>query len=165
MKVSLFWGVDGLDRSKVSRWDDSNYGDLVWDPGFSASSTQAQEFILNLCEELKKDEGNVNGADSKNGGGAVTCFMEGFKDWLTANGKDFPVTSLSDFQEEMIAFNADPASLFYRNEGVLGFKDGRLKYIQIDALTNIKLGAASKIRKPVIEYWENKITQLNLKAS
>ena len=97
VKVSLFWGVDGLDRSQLSRWDDSNLGELVWDPSFSVSSPEAQEFIIALCDELKRDEGNVNEADNENGGGVVSCFMEGFRDWLVANGKSFPVQNEYQF--------------------------------------------------------------------
>lgn len=55
------------------------------------SSPQAQEFIITLCDELRRDEGNVNGADRENGGGVVSCFMEGFRDWLLGQGKQFPV--------------------------------------------------------------------------
>ena len=72
VKVSLFWGVDGLDRSQLSRCDDSNLGELVWDPSFSVSSPQAQQFIMTLCEGLRRDEGNVLGADNERGRGVVS---------------------------------------------------------------------------------------------
>lgn len=65
----------------------------------------------------------------------------------------------------MAAFSSDHASLTYRNEGALGFKDGLLNYIQIDALTPIDNGAASKVKQPAIDYWENAIDQINRRAS
>ena len=157
VKVSLFWGVEGLDRSHLSRWDDSNFGELVWDSSFSVSSPLAQQFIMTLCEGLRRDEGNVLGADNERGGGVVSCFMEGFRDWLVANGKSFPMENAFQFHQEMLAFSRDPASLTYRKEGAFGFSNGKLRYIQIDALTPIEIGAASSIKQAAIGYWENAI--------
>ena len=58
------------------------------------------------------------------GGGEVTCFMEGFRTWLTNNGHSFPVASQSDFVTRLQEFTADSSSLEYRSVSSYGFVDG-----------------------------------------
>ena len=37
--VTLFWGVAGIDKSKVERWNEEYRGDIIWDNSFDMSST------------------------------------------------------------------------------------------------------------------------------
>ena len=39
--VTLFWGVQGLDKSRVGSWDEIYYGDIIWDTSFTLSSPAA----------------------------------------------------------------------------------------------------------------------------
>ena len=40
--VTLFWGVQGIDKSRVGRWDQVYYGDIVWDLSFSLAQPLEQ---------------------------------------------------------------------------------------------------------------------------
>lgn len=40
--ITLFWGVAGLDKSEVSRWDPSFRGTVIWDYDFDLSTVEAQ---------------------------------------------------------------------------------------------------------------------------
>ena len=55
--VTLFWGVAGIDKSKVERWNEDYRGDIIWDNNFDMSSTQAQQQFITICEDLKKLDG------------------------------------------------------------------------------------------------------------
>ena len=35
--VFYFWGVDGLDKTDVNRWDAENMGNIIWDDSFDLS--------------------------------------------------------------------------------------------------------------------------------
>ncbi len=101
IKITLFWGVNSIDKSKVSRWDEVYVGEMVWDDSFDLASPSAQQLFITMCDDLKKLEGRVLNA-TPSGGGEVTCFMEGFRDWLVANGHSFPVASSSDFTTRLL---------------------------------------------------------------
>lgn len=48
IKVSIIWGVDGLSRKGVGRWDSANRGKIIWDTDFDMSSTQNQQRVLDI---------------------------------------------------------------------------------------------------------------------
>ena len=90
--------------------------------------------------------------------------MEGFKDWLIANSKSFPVAK-SNFYSELQLFTQDNgASLLYRNDGTYGFDQGRVRIASIDAVTTIEFRQPSSIKDPIIEYWNNVIADFNQRA-
>lgn len=53
LKVYIFWGVKDIITDDVGSWDASNLGKVQMDENFSLSSIEAQQNILNFCEDLK----------------------------------------------------------------------------------------------------------------
>ena len=56
LKVYIFWGVKDIITKDVGAWDASNLGQVQMDDHFSLSSKEAQQNILNFCEDLKNQE-------------------------------------------------------------------------------------------------------------
>ena len=83
--------------------------------------------------------------------------MEGFKNWLTANSKSFPVAQNSFYSELQLFTQDNTASLLYRNDGTYGFDQGRVRVVSIDAVTTIEFRQPSSKKDPIIEYWNNVI--------
>lgn len=54
--VSFIWGVAGLDRSDVGRWDATDLGKVIWDDSFTMSPPENQKFLLDLCDDIDKQD-------------------------------------------------------------------------------------------------------------
>lgn len=56
LRVYVFWGVKDIITDDVGLWDASDLGKVVMDDQFSLSSREAQQNILDFCEDLKTQE-------------------------------------------------------------------------------------------------------------
>ena len=55
MFVSLSWGIAGLNRQEVNLWDPSKMGELIWDETFTVLPEANQQFMLDLCADLREN--------------------------------------------------------------------------------------------------------------
>lgn len=70
LKIYLFWGVKDIDKEGGVYWDSSFVGEGVMDPDFDLSPEAAQSSILQLCQDLRKQEFVQNEY--------VKCWLEDF---------------------------------------------------------------------------------------
>ena len=154
--------MQGIDKSRVGRWDQVYYGDIVWDSAFSLSAPHEQQAFLQFCEDARKLEGHVLNA-TPDGGGEVRCFMAGFRDWLAAQGLAFPVPE-PQFLSRLKEFTAAAASLPFRSRTAYGFVDGELRYASFDAVTNLEFSDPAARKDPEIAFWNAYVAGLNAKA-
>lgn len=68
--VMLTWGVQGLNRSDVNLWDPSRMGEVVWDDTFTITPEANQQFLLDLCSEMRENRTSLV-KDGK-----VNCWIE-----------------------------------------------------------------------------------------
>ena len=55
MRVDVFWGVKGLDKEGGSHWDAEFIGKAVMDDKLDLSSKEAQQSLLDFCEDLREE--------------------------------------------------------------------------------------------------------------
>jgi hypothetical protein len=53
LDIAIFWGVKGIDKSKNNKWDSVYIGEVIMDPDFDLSPIEAQNSLLNFCEDIK----------------------------------------------------------------------------------------------------------------
>ena len=41
LDIDIFWGVEGIDKSEVNKWDPSYIGEVIMDPDFDLSTKEA----------------------------------------------------------------------------------------------------------------------------
>ena len=70
LAVHIYWGVKDIDRYKTTMWDASYAGDVVWDEDFSIYSVEAQQSLLNFCEDLREYSNVLDGE--------VECWTDDF---------------------------------------------------------------------------------------
>mmetsp|Transcript_4511 Transcript_4511/g.7685 ORF Transcript_4511/g.7685 Transcript_4511/m.7685 type:complete len:401 (+) Transcript_4511:884-2086(+) len=56
LSVTAYWGVSGIDKSEVSRWDATYIGEAIMDPDFDLSPVEAQQSLLDLCADLVEQD-------------------------------------------------------------------------------------------------------------
>ena len=52
--VEIFWGGKAIDKSKVHPFNATYTGELELDDAFNLAAPESQQFLLDLCEELKE---------------------------------------------------------------------------------------------------------------
>lgn len=77
--VYIFWGTGEIDRTGENQWNSTFIGELGFDDNFDISVPEAQQYMFDLCQELKtKSEFVVQDDD------VVDCWMETFKTLVEA---------------------------------------------------------------------------------
>ncbi|KAG1661724.1 Protein dispatched 1 [Nymphon striatum] len=76
MPIRIIWGVLPVDNGDY--FDPFNKGDLVFDDTFNISAKSSQKFLLNLCQDLRKQ----SFFRPTIGFHLSDCFIETFKSWM-----------------------------------------------------------------------------------
>ena len=74
-EVTLFWGVQGIDKSSANQFNVSNVGEVVLDSKFNLAKSQSQEHLAAVCKALKSADFIMPNS--------VDCWLDDFKLYLT----------------------------------------------------------------------------------
>lgn len=68
LRVTIHWGINGVDKTGVGAWIPTDLGTLIFDDKFDVSPPANQMALLNLCQKLRESELVENEQ--------VTCWIE-----------------------------------------------------------------------------------------
>eukprot|EP00357_Protocruzia_adherens_P001729 CAMPEP_0115016268 /NCGR_PEP_ID=MMETSP0216-20121206/27324_1 /TAXON_ID=223996 /ORGANISM="Protocruzia adherens, Strain Boccale" /LENGTH=978 /DNA_ID=CAMNT_0002386669 /DNA_START=407 /DNA_END=3343 /DNA_ORIENTATION=- len=147
----VVWGLDGVDRSDVNRWDAEDRGDLEWDDSFDMSPPESQQKMADFCDQLKtiQDKDLVQSPDD------VTCFLDTFRSYLTSKGHTFPVPQ-ADFLTRLQEYINNPTESGSDKEVSnrrIGLIQGRLRYVVFKAIGGDREPASGM--EPRHDAWED----------
>ena len=95
--VEAFWGVKGIDKSKVSRWDKTYIGEVIFDDEFDLSPYDNQKALIDLCSELPNKEFVLDRQ--------VICWTDIFNAWLKSKRRDLmPMQDSDKFNQYLLEF-------------------------------------------------------------
>lgn len=83
------WGIKGINKEGVDRFNASQLGTAEWDDTFEMSSVEAQKDVYEFCQQLKKQR------DMLYQPGTVFCWIDDFKAYIEPQ-IGFPVDSNGD---------------------------------------------------------------------
>ena len=92
LPLHITFGLEGVDRSDVSRFEGTYYGDIIWDTDFSMSPTESQEYLWSVCQDLQNSSMVYGAPNSEN----VICPIEDFKGYLQSINESFPYEADDD---------------------------------------------------------------------
>ena len=72
--MTIYWGVQSLDRTGVSIWDPSQIGTAKLSDEFNPSAFEAQKAILDFCSDLRNQEFVLERE--------VSCWLEDFNTYV-----------------------------------------------------------------------------------
>ena len=55
INLNIYWGVKGIDKTGVSKWDAVFIGNVLWDEDFSFDTKEDQTSLIQLCRDLRSD--------------------------------------------------------------------------------------------------------------
>jgi protein dispatched 1 len=175
IKVSLVWGLGGLDRSGANKWDPSDLGKLYYADDFDPSTAAAQAWIMDTYEELKTASCLVSAcgnnllvgtgfdllnilAETDSSGQIV----EGFYYWLNTNGttqyhpKTNPIVG-SAFNQQLCEYHKVATTRYPSHVGFFtnDCSDNRIapKYILMQATSSVSLPQSPKDFAEVQSAW------------
>ena len=160
--VDIFWGLEGVDTSGISRWDLNARGKLLLETSFDLSSEASQAHIFESCLRIRDAPcflpGCRDGKLSRN----VDCFMEAFRDHVGA--VNFPVPQ-SELVDKLLEFRASPSGSRFVQQ--MGFRlndvsgEMELFFVKVTAISTLQLQAPASISRLVHDEYQSLVDKLN----
>ncbi|KAJ3449434.1 sterol-sensing domain [Anaeramoeba flamelloides] len=164
----ILWGIETIDRTGVDPLETQELGEVIYDKEFEPSSQESQNYIIQVCDQVKKESWVENGK--------IICFMEKFRDYINdETNHTFPVEPnnfapvLSNFTNWAVTNILEKGN----SQGYLGlepFLDSSIKFDQkteqlrffsiIFNLTLSRRAPASECR-PIYKLIEDFVTKIN----
>lgn len=154
VKVDILWGIDAdepIDREGVYFFDPMDVGKVNFVPGFSIASGAAQQYILQICEELKESNLVLNKQ--------LICFMEDYKTWRLVQNQTFPAVFSGDEKLQEIYFTQNMIEFLqlrvdYAN--MVGIDtNGIIKFVKLRAIIDLRRFLPIPQTRPKYDEWEN----------
>jgi len=149
IEVSFVWGLEGLDKKGVGRWDPTNLGKLIYDDTFNLAPEANQQRLLDICADLRNQDLVENRV--------VTWWIE---DFVATQGGGSPVSEAS-FYTQLQAYISTSQGNEYYTQNLIGYFDGKLHFTQIVALTPEAPFQGRKILHPIYGKWEKLVDSYN----
>lgn len=170
VKVTLTWGVVGIDRTGTDKYDPSDRGRPIFDAAFDPSSPEAQQFLSDTCDAAQAVEGAKR---------IENCWIQDFASWRreALGPSAFPVRAsgpnANDPAVQRAAFNQAVDEFVSetlvgsdeRSNARLGLRtDGSVGLISFVVLTNLETFLPYDTNLPVYERWEAFVAERNAAA-
>lgn len=168
LTLKISFGVHGVDRSpgdqSVDPWKPHLfYGVQVWDEGFDLSKPEAQDFLRGFCMRLKtaacSQYACTDGLLFQNDSKAVSCFIEDFDAWnggQRSKGQEF-LKLIAQFRETQKPAHVLNGQSTWADS--IGFVDGELRYVQVQARMTARSGLPGKLKEGVLKDLEEWLHQ------
>lgn len=176
VNVAVMWGVSGIDREGISRYNFEDVGKPILDDDFSLRSATAQKRVLDSCaffsdssKELITTETSIQEK--------VICWIRDFaayrKDVLKLPDEFETYASEKDLANAVLNFtsftNAQGFQPYagYLSDGFIGFDESkeRIVYTYIDFVTGLKESDPFSISWPEYEKWESALDSFNAETT
>lgn len=152
--LSFVWGISSADYSKVDKNDPTSVPIAVYDTAFNLSATEAQMYMIEICDTLWNMEDQVRASHSK-------CPMYGIREFATEQGYGFPVDPkmlslvvLQGFKEQRL--NTHSSNFGMSDDG------SKITWMRVEVKTYIerrKGGVALEVEYQRWEEWMKKINE------
>ena len=170
IRVKVAWGIEPrVDRSGTDPWDITDLGRSIYHDDFDLSPVNAQQYIYDICEELKTNHSDQLYSPSTE----LNCFIYDLIDYAnTTNNLSFPfVYSSNNATIQKMKFNElisnwthyTTQGKYYLNSGFVGYKGNtdELKFIIIEFPLQLFRWSKYDIKKAEYDYWETHIQEWN----
>lgn len=161
-EVDVVWGLNGMDLSKVDRWDVTDRGKLQLDTSFDPSTPEAQTFLLDACTTIRDAPCNADGcAFGKLTTTSTPCLMEAYETWVNATyGLSIPVPQ-ERFNSTLLEFASLTDSKLMYPSAVGTVDNATIMYIIYRYDSTLAIPDVAKVVRPVVDEWADMIASLN----
>ena len=80
VEVSLYWGLDSIDKDGVNPWIPEFAGKILFDEQFNPASITSQNYLIEFCDVLRKS--SLVSKDEPNESELLWCWPDDFKDFV-----------------------------------------------------------------------------------
>ena len=152
LMVNILWGLKGINKEGIDKYDTSDLGKLIWDDNFDITEEHNQVRLFDICEVLKNSPLIFDNE--------ITCFLYDFKAFLAKKSVAFPVKK-NDFVKELKLFAKTNAGVKLERTYSFGIIEDKVRFI------NVKVFGKRNARGPApemnIEFqkWEDLVKGFN----
>ena len=165
----LTYGIDKMiDRTGTDKWDITDLGKIQYDDTFDISSVESQQFIYDICEELKSQHNDrIFQPETE-----LNCFIYDMINYAnTTYNMEFPLSFSSDPQEQKEQFTEfiatwtanDARGKLLKNDAMIGYfeNENKLKFIVISWKLKMFRWGQYDEKKEEFDFWEEKMEEWN----
>lgn len=168
--VNVAWGLQGMSLKGTDKWNPEDIGKVVYDATFDMSSPEAQVHIHKVCQDVKVarcvEEACEGGTLVRHG--EARCFIEGFKEWLEASGKEFPQPAEAFMPELVRWMSLESTMNKYRDQVGLWQDEAtgahELRYVTLEFNSSFTPPKSQKRTEAVYKIWEEVMLRANGEA-
>ena len=176
-EVYLAWGLKGMDTSGIDRWDSEDYGKLQYDDDFDLRPTEAQEFLLGVCRQVRLAECsasacipkyliNIDHDNLDDEPLQQRCWIEDFDEWLQTNRSESIPLDPSDVYDRIRDYLAiESKAVLYGEQIGYSARDNDVRFVFFRFDSTFRPPGSSSKAKKVIDEWEDFMDDLNRQAS
>lgn len=169
LQVRILWGVSGVDRTNLSRFDRTTPGTPILDKSFDLRPAEAQWHLLRTCQKLRYDSSLV--AMKLPAEERVRCWIEDFLYWRTQRGRSGFQTYDKDlelvleivlFGTYLDKFGRQPYLHYLTEQDVMVSNDlKRIVTSEMRATARVGHAVAPEVMRETIEQWEKETKRIN----
>eukprot|EP01094_Clydonella_sp_ATCC50884_P002963 TRINITY_DN1227_c0_g1_i1.p1 TRINITY_DN1227_c0_g1~~TRINITY_DN1227_c0_g1_i1.p1 ORF type:complete len:465 (+),score=90.80 TRINITY_DN1227_c0_g1_i1:101-1495(+) len=157
LRVSVVWGVDGLDLSDSNGFDENDVGEVDYDKSFRLDTAETQAHVLKICETAPF----YNDLRIRNDEYAVRCFLSDFNEWVAETKPLEPLPVVGPKFELLLRefVRSDPWTQTYDN--LVGFVDDKLRFVAVQFNTTIDDDDSINSQEDALDAWEDYMDDQN----
>lgn len=175
VNVRVVWGLSGIDREGIGRYNFDDVGEPILDDDFSLVTASAQQRILDSCAYFSEEKGLITSETSIQD--RVVCWMKDFAAYRTTvlnSTESFKTySSEKELATEVLQFaqyetsEGDKPYVKYLRDGSVGFDESREKIIftHNDFVIDLQEDDPYSTTWPVYEEWESALDEFNTQTS
>jgi len=175
VNVHVVWGLSGIDREGIGRYNFEDVGEPILDDDFSLVTASAQQRILDSCSFFSEEKELITSQTSIQD--RVVCWIKDFaayrtsvlgatESFTTYSSEKELATEVLNFTQFQTPEGAKPYEKYLRN-GAVAFDESkeRIVFTYTDFVIDLEESAPYSKTWPVYEEWESALTEFNSKTT
>ena len=152
LTVNFVWGLKGINKEDVGKYDPIDLGKLIWDDNFDITEEINQLRLFDICEALKKSPLIFDNE--------ITCFLYDFKYFLANKTVAFPVNK-NNFVKELKLFAQTGPGVKLESKYSFGIINDKVKFINVEVISKRNARGSSDEMNKAFKIWEDLLEGFN----
>ena len=152
LAVSFVWGLQGINKDNVNKYDPTDLGKLIWDDKFDITEENNQVRLFDICEVLKSSPLIFDNE--------ITCFLYDFKKYLVTKSITFPVKK-NDFVKELKFFAKTNAGVKLERKYSFGIIEDKVRFVNVQVVGKRNARGPAPEMNKAFKIWEDLLEDFN----
>lgn len=163
LQVWAIWGVRGVDRSGLTRFDVTDLGQAEFDTDFDFTRSAVQQRVLDACTFFGSQEDLIFSANAAIN--PINCWISDYHEWRNGSFADFD--SQEALIDDLLAFSeASEAYAAHFNLQRIAFNANRTRVVftEVGFVGSTDANAPESVMWPIFQQWDGLMDDFNAES-